>query len=377
MFPLGAAFALLTALGVGAGFDRSASQEGAVSTRESRAAEPPRRAPKTRESEPATKFFQARRSFRRAATNGFVGETATTETSKTQELASATARTSEKSGPSVGGIETFGTVAPGFEIELEFGVATDEFPLAVGPSVAVENELPAACSAWARFAPGSWARFRTTSVAYENGKASQSVTENRITLRNVDYERKFYELQYDGTIKMGGVDRPRASETLRFDFWDVPIDGEIAVEPLAPVNLLIAGKAIPCQTRRLTRTTANGTETTTLWFSPVVAPYVLQKETTREHSASENGGASASASSRFRELSLVQKTAANLLLGRNFSSYTVASSAQNGRFLHSKTAERSTAVPGGVVRETTVQTNEKGAVLYRSTTVLLDYYAAF
>lgn len=381
IFPFFSAFALLGAIGIGVGAARIASQVSGVSLSESRAAEPPRRAFKFREADPAAKFFEARRMFQRAATNDVpFGENAVASenetdcaSAKTLEIPTASAKTRRAAGAFQ--LAPSGSVATGFEFEFELELNSDEFPIVAGPNAASAGELPVACSAWGRFAPGSWARYRTTSVAYENGKTSQSVTESKLTLKKIDYERKFYELQADGTIKMGGVDRPRASETLRFDFWDVPFDDKNKVETLAPINLLIAGKAIPCQTRRVTRTTPNWTETTTLWFSSVVAPYVLQKETTRDNLAT-NEKNSAAASPLFREISVVQKTAANLLLGRNFSSYVVASSARNGRNLHSKTTERSTDAPGGLVRETIVQTNEKGVVLYRSTTVLLDYYVA-
>lgn len=192
------------------------------------------------------------------------------------------------------------------ELEARFGVgAVDEFPIAAPEIASVETAPTAQCSRWARFKPGSWTRLRTTSVAYENGKTIRSVTETKVWLVDVDLKKGEYELRYDATIKMGGLDYERKSTTARFDFCDAPVgDGDV-VEVLAPANLTIARKAIPCQTRRITRTTPQWKETTTVWFSPVVAPHVLQKETTRE-SVGENGETIS------RELSVAQKTAANL-----------------------------------------------------------------
>jgi hypothetical protein len=169
---------------------------------------------------------------------------------------------------------------------------------------------------------------------------------------------------------MGGLDYERKSTTARFDFCDVPLgDAAVAVETLAPANLTIARKAIPCQTRRVTRTTPQWKETTTLWFSPVVAPYVLQKETTRE-SVGEDGETIS------RELSVVQKTAAHLLLGGELSTYVVSSAAQKGTRFDSATTVYSTTTPGGIARKTTVETDANGVVLLSSTTVTLDYYVA-
>ncbi len=268
------------------------------------------------------------------------------------------------------GATTTGSCA--VELEAEFGVGVgvgDEIPIAAPKDGDVEIAPTAQCSRWARFKPGSWARLRTTSVAYENGKTIRSVTETKVALTSVDVEKGEYELRYDATIKMGGLDYERKSTTARFDFCDVPLGDGAAVETLAPANLTIARKAIPCQTRRVTRTTPQWKETTILWFSPVVAPHVLQKETTRE-SVGE-GGETIS-----RELSVVQKTAANLLLGGELSTYVVTSAAQKGTRFDSTTTVCSTSTPGGIARKTTVETDANGVVLLSSTTVALDYYVA-
>lgn len=259
------------------------------------------------------------------------------------------------------------------ELEARFGVgvgAVDEFPIAAPETAAVETAPTAQCSRWARFKPGSWARLRTTSVAYENGKTIRSVTETKVWLVAVDFQKGEYELRYDATIKMGGLDYERKSTTARFDFCDVPLgDGDVVVETLAPANLTIARKAIPCQTRRVTRTTPQWKETTTLWFSPVVAPHVLQKETTRESVGEESETIS-------RELSVAQKTAAHLLLGGELSTYVVSSAAQKRARFDSSTTVYSTTTPGGIARKTTVETDANGVVLLSSTTVALDYYVA-
>lgn len=269
------------------------------------------------------------------------------------------------------GATTTGSCA--VELEAEFGVGVgvgDEIPIAASKGGDVEIAPTAQCSRWARFKPGSWARLQTTSVSYENGKTIRSVTETKVSLTRVDFEKGEYELRYDATIKMGGLDYERKSTTARFDFCDVPLgDGGAAVETLAPANLTIARKAIPCQTRRVTRTTPQWKETTVLWFSPVVAPHVLQKETTRE-SVGESGETIS------RELSVVQKTAANLLLGGELSTYVVSSAAQKGTRFDSTTTVCSTSTPGGIARKTTVETDANGVVLLSSTTVALDYYVA-
>ena len=101
-------------------------------------------------------------------------------------------------------------------------------------------------------------------------------------MKSVDCEAKRYELQYDSTLKLGAVDYSRKSETVLYDFWDVPVDDNTTVETLAPANLIIGLKAIPCKTRRVARETDKTKETTTVWYSNVVAPYVFQRQAIKE-----------------------------------------------------------------------------------------------
>ena len=248
-------------------------------------------------------------------------------------------------------------------------IDADEFPLASSSSKV--DELDAlVCSRWARFPVGSWARTRTTTVTYEEGRPIQSVTETRATLKRVDFQACRYELQFDSTIKLGSVDFTRKSETVEYDFWDVPIDGVVKVETLAPVNLKIGIRTIPCQTRRVTRETSKGTETTTLWYSTVFAPYILQRQTTRDAKSDPTTPAS-------NELFVAQKIAGRISLGVAPTNFVARSSYASATRNVSSTVVYSPTTPGGVQRETSLETHSKDdPVVYQSNTALLDYYIA-
>ena len=249
----------------------------------------------------------------------------------------------------------------------------DEFPLAPGRDESVDASTPL-CSAWAKFPVGSWARRRTTSVTYEDGKPVQSVTETRVLLKSVDFEKKRYELQYDSTIKLGAIDYPRKSETVAYDFWDVPIDDDAVVEELEPVSLKIGLKAIPCRVRRVVRETDKARETTTVWHSPVVAPYVFERQTVREPK-SEDGSFESGATSR--ELYVVQRLPALTRVGIAPVNYIARSSSIAGSRRLSTTIVFSTSTPGGSLRENTQETrSDDDPTVYQTDSVLLDYYIA-
>ena len=240
----------------------------------------------------------------------------------------------------------------------------DIFPFAK-PDAPVE--VSAQFSVWAKFPVGSWARLRVVTQTNENGKKLESVTETRVTLVSVDFEKKRYSLRYDSTIKMGGVDHQKNAEIVKYNFWDlVAVDNEREEEQPA-VNLIIGDRVAPCRVKRLIREFDHMRETVVVWRSPVVAPGVLQRETIRTRLDDQKEILS-------RELFVVQKATAATPL---------TPATREARF--SKTAGGrdttgasvySSAIPGGLTRELAVEVEPESGEPLRSETTLLDYYVA-
>ena len=252
-----------------------------------------------------------------------------------------------------------------FELNLDLAANDDRFVVA-SPNA---DDASPVFSAWAKFPVGTWARRRATSVSRENGKTTQSAIETRATLMSVELKNRRYTLKIDSTVKVGDADYSTRVETLEYDFWDVPTDENARVENLAPVNLMLAGRAVPCKTRRTTRVLDGVKETTVVWYSPVVAPYVLQKETTREpvDKSEENARVA-------RELYVVQRTPTATLFGAFQQNY-VAVGATSGKRRLTSTKNCALNLPGGAARETVVEPNpDGGAPLYQVDEALLDYY---
>lgn len=249
-----------------------------------------------------------------------------------------------------------------------------EFPLVDSAERENESVNVGSCSRWARFPVGSWARSRTTSVTYEKKRPVQSVTETTITLKDVDLENKNYTLECESTIKLGSVDYSRRVETVQYDFWDVPLADVVDDETLAPVSLMIGSRAIPCLTRRVTRKNAKYTETTTLWYSYVSAPYVLQRETVHE---AKNDASRANSSVSSRSLYVVQKVASPFAQNIAPQSYLARSSFSANNRDQTTTLIFSPAIPGGILRQTMLETRSANdPAVCQTTTILLDYYIA-
>ncbi len=231
-------------------------------------------------------------------------------------------------------------------------------------------------SPWARFLPGTWCRTRTIGVSYENGKVLKSITETKLTLHQVDDDS--YYLLREVTIKMGLMDHNKKPEMLRYDFWGVPIDENMVVENLPAVGLQITRKVIPCQVRRITRMTPQWKEVITLYYSTVIAPYLIQRQENRialgtENNAAINNGKGATISASSMN---VQKTSAHLFLGKDLNSYWSQTLTYKGSYVTTANTLHSELIPGGIVRENTAETDINGNKIYYSNTNLLDYYIA-
>ncbi|MGI6402458.1 MAG: hypothetical protein ACOX0A_10230 [Thermoguttaceae bacterium] len=224
-------------------------------------------------------------------------------------------------------------------------------------------------SAWAKFPVGSWARVRVSARTVEDGKAVESVTETRATLVEVDRQAKRYTLRYDSAIKMGGVDHQRSAEFAEYNFWDMLVDGEEREEDLPAANLLIGRRATPCRVKRVVHESARVRETTTIWYSPTIAPYAFQRETVRENFV---GGEKEEAS---RELYVVQKITSSSASAPD-ANEALFSKSIGGRNVTGSTL-RSSAIPGGLICASSIETDpENGDIPYRSVSTLLDYYVA-
>ncbi|MCF0234808.1 MAG: hypothetical protein HUK22_07520, partial [Thermoguttaceae bacterium] len=235
------------------------------------------------------------------------------------------------------------------------------------PEIEEDSTFSRAQSRWAKFQPGSWARYRTVATAFENGVPSHSVTETRVVLTSVDCANRVYILESEMSIQIGAARVPRETKTAVFDFWDEPIDGRILQNPRDALEHGVVSKgarAIPCFVRRLERETRRGRETVEVAYSPVVAPYILKRETTRLGEDEEP---------TYWATTEISPFAAP---GAAAPSYVATTAAKT---LYSNETTRTsylTARPGGLVHESIRETADDGRLLYVATTTLLDFHIA-
>lgn len=224
-------------------------------------------------------------------------------------------------------------------------------------------------SVWGAFRPGSWIRTRTTGITYEGKKTAHNVTETKSTLVRVDADRVV--VRREVVVKMGTVNHVKPAEMIQYDFFGIPLTHNTETTSLAPSTISVARKMIPCQVRKVEQRSEQQREETILWYSSVVKPYVLQRETKMFNQIP--GGAT---NLVYQSRTTCLKTSANVLLGNILITYQTETNITKGNSTSTVNTLHSTRVPGGILKETTVETDMNGVVRYSSETVLLDYFAS-
>ena len=247
----------------------------------------------------------------------------------------------------------------------------DVLPLWSAKDARADAQPRAEFSAWARFNVGAWARLRTVTRAFENGKPIESVTETRVSLESVDLEKREYALVYDASVILGEVNIPRPPERRVFNFWDMLADEDERVEEGPTTTLLVDGRAIPCRTLRIFRNSDRVHERVSIWYSTVVYPYVLQKEIVKTAPSSQDKKETTIS----RELFVVNSIGDPENSTRESPSYTTRFSVSSaGRDLVGS-ALRAQKTPGEILRErSSEKSGENDAASFESETTLVDYW---
>ncbi|MDO5555065.1 MAG: hypothetical protein Q4G68_15025 [Planctomycetia bacterium] len=243
------------------------------------------------------------------------------------------------------------------------------FPIAASEPTATGCPLTQNESLWATFAPGSWIRTRTTGTC-SDGTNSKSVTETKLTLLAIEDDGVL--LRREVAIKMGTASHVKEPEIIKYDFFDMLITPDLTIQEQPAAGLTISRKVIPCNVRCYTKHGDQRQEETLLWYSPVVSPHILQKE--NRIWSSEPDGTGTRRLLGYSQMT-VAKTSSHVRIGNTLGTWRSQTTALNGVSKITTKTFYSSKIPGGVLKETSVETDPDGKILYHSNTVLLDYFA--
>ena len=225
-------------------------------------------------------------------------------------------------------------------------------------------------SPWGGFKPGSWRRTRTTATTLDGTKSMKSITETKTTFLRI--ENNSIVLKQEKTIKMGALNHVTPPEEIRLDFFGAPIQEGQTQQELQPSSVVIARKVIPCLLCRIEKLGDRRQDSTVVWYSSSVAPYLLQKEArSYELDAADPSKRNLVSFSQ----TTISRTSAHLLIGNAFATYRSETTTQKGGYNSRTTVLHSLRIPGHIIKETTSEKDTAGKILYQSETILLDYFA--
>ena len=226
------------------------------------------------------------------------------------------------------------------------------------PATLTANEHP-----WGNFLPKSWCVVQTVTVSNIDGRAVQSSQTVKTVLEAIDGSG--ITLQETETIETGGKKLEKMPQTIKYDFFREVVQENVQISQGAPGKFMIAKKAVPCLVRIYKQQTSDGHLTTTVWYSPLVYPYILRVEKI-QRSTPDAENPTGKIVRQF--VMLVQET--NALkpprISRRNKAYTLRTEEKAGNITKITDARCSWDVPGGLLESTTREFDAQNREIRRS-----------
>ena len=231
---------------------------------------------------------------------------------------------------------------------------------------AQENGISAKLHPWGLFNPGAWKTVRVvTETLNEQGQAvSTSTTDTKTVLVDLDNDGVTLEIQ--ACIEVAGKRFRAEPQIVKQGFHGELVGPNLQVKGPTDAELTVEGQKIPCKLQQLDSVVSNGKTVTKIYYSTTVAPYILKRESvTTDLEGKED-----------LSKTTVEVTALNMpveVLGemKNVSQLKTVHSSASGTV--TTWADVLPEVPGGVVGNSSKETDKTGRLVRRSTLKLIDY----
>jgi hypothetical protein len=238
--------------------------------------------------------------------------------------------------------------------------------LGAQPCVAADAGISARHNSWARFQPGAWKLVRvTTDSLDENGRVlGVNITETKTSLLRVETDGVVLEAEVG--VEVAGKQFDGQPQCLKQGFHGELAGGDVKFLPVASGEVSIEERKVSCRTQQVEITSPAGRTTVKLFFSDTLSPYILR----RQSKTTDVGGTNVLSEtiSEVVALDMPQRVLSEL---KNVACIKTAQKTPKGCV--TTLAMSSPDVPGGVVYQTTKETDATGRLVRRSTLELLNF----
>jgi len=218
---------------------------------------------------------------------------------------------------------------------------------------------------WARFQPGAWKLVRVVTETLDQGGRviGVNITETRTSLTRVDADGVVLEVEVG--VEVAGKQFDGQPQCLKQGFHGELAGGELKLFPPANAEVSIEDHKFPCRSQQVEVAGPAGRTSVNVFFSDTLSPYTLR----RHSKTTDTGGSVVSDTlSEVVALDMPQRVLSDL---KNVACIKTVQKTPKGSV--TTLAMSSPDVPGGVVYQTTKETDTAGRLVRRSTLDLLSY----
>ncbi len=229
---------------------------------------------------------------------------------------------------------------------------------------------------WGHCLPGSWRRMQTTTWTTQGSYSTSKTKETKTTLLSIDETN--VTLEESSTVFLGGQWHPAApAQKTRVDFFQMPVLAGTVISQLPPHTLTVNNRLVPCECRSYKQKVSQGVQTTTIWYTAQIAPYIFRMETILRSLPTNDNPVGRGSEPRILNQSVTEvvDTAAFFPRNNRFAgTYRLRTISRSGAMTMVTETSCSQYVPGGVYQETIRELDGAGKEIRKTETRLINYY---
>ncbi len=227
-------------------------------------------------------------------------------------------------------------------------------------------EIPAEHHPWGRFGAGSWKQvlITTETLDKEGAISNRSCTNTKTTLLEV--EKDGVRLEVEVMVEVSGKRFRKETEEHKQGFHGELAGRDLKVDETKTGEIVIQGRKVPCKILRLESAGAASKTVTSIYYSSKVAPYVLKRRSATTDPSGENSLSETS----------VDVMALNMPFGvmeQIVNSHLVRTVHKHPKGTITTWSFTSKEVPGGVVFQSSRETDKDRRLVGRSTLKVVGY----
>jgi hypothetical protein len=234
------------------------------------------------------------------------------------------------------------------------------------PAFAQETPPPPQLHPWGQFEPGAWKLVRvvTESFSEQGAVVGTNTSDYKTTLLDADDDGVSLEMRV--CVEVAGKRFDGEPQTIKQNYYGEQQSPGLKLKEPAPGQMTIEDRKIPCQIRQIDSSNANGKTTTTIYYSAMVPPYVLKRESVTTDLEGKNIISETNVSVQALEMPCK-------VLGAMRNAAYVKTLQKTPKGTIYTLAVICPEIPGGIVSNSSKELDSSGRLVRRSTLELVDY----